>query len=88
MIIPSRLESAHLAGNLLGDPSERALFVYLAARLRRIRPPVSDGLSAGRRRAHLLGLRGRDDRARQPGRHRRQAELHRRREHALRVAVS
>ncbi len=29
MITHSRLESAHLAGNLLGDPSERDLFVYL-----------------------------------------------------------
>ena len=29
MIVHSRLESAHLAGNLLGDPSERDLFVYL-----------------------------------------------------------
>jgi pimeloyl-ACP methyl ester carboxylesterase len=29
MIVHSRLESVHLAGNLLGDPSERDLFVYL-----------------------------------------------------------
>ena len=29
MITHARLESAHLAGNLLGDPSERDLFVYL-----------------------------------------------------------
>ena len=29
MIVHSRLESANLAGNLLGDPSERDLFVYL-----------------------------------------------------------
>lgn len=29
MIVHSRLESAHLAGNLLGDPSERDVFVYL-----------------------------------------------------------
>jgi S-formylglutathione hydrolase FrmB len=29
VIIHSRLESTHLAGNLLGDPSERDLFVYL-----------------------------------------------------------
>ena len=29
MIVESRLDSAHLAGNLLGDPSERDLFVYL-----------------------------------------------------------
>ena len=29
MIIHSRIESSHLAGNLLGDPSERDLFVYL-----------------------------------------------------------
>ena len=29
MIVHSKLASAHLAGNLLGDPSERDLFVYL-----------------------------------------------------------
>ena len=29
MIIQSRIESAHLAGNLLGDPGERSLYVYL-----------------------------------------------------------
>src|SRR4029077_18344196 len=29
VIVHSRLESSHLAGNLLGDPSERDLFVYL-----------------------------------------------------------
>jgi S-formylglutathione hydrolase FrmB len=29
MIVHSRVESANLAGNLLGDPSERDLFVYL-----------------------------------------------------------
>jgi hypothetical protein len=29
MIVHTRIESAHLAGNLLGDPSERDLFVYL-----------------------------------------------------------
>ncbi len=29
MIIHSRIDSPHLAGNLLGDPSERDLFVYL-----------------------------------------------------------
>jgi len=29
VIVHSRLESAHLAGNLLGDPSERDVFVYL-----------------------------------------------------------
>lgn len=29
MIVHTRLDSAHLAGNLLGDPSERDLFVYL-----------------------------------------------------------
>ncbi len=29
MIIHTRIESSHLAGNLLGDPSERDLFVYL-----------------------------------------------------------
>ena len=29
MIVHTRLESSHLAANLLGDPSERDLFVYL-----------------------------------------------------------
>jgi len=29
VIIHTRLESAHLAGNPLGDPGERDLFVYL-----------------------------------------------------------
>ena len=29
MMIHSQVESSHLAGNLLGDPSERDLFVYL-----------------------------------------------------------
>ena len=29
MIVHSRIESSHLAGNLLEDPSERDLFVYL-----------------------------------------------------------
>ena len=29
MIVHARVESSHLAGNLLGDPSERDLFVYL-----------------------------------------------------------
>src|SRR5947208_1082965 len=29
MMIHSRIESSRLAGNLLGDPSERDLFVYL-----------------------------------------------------------
>ncbi len=29
MIVRSRIDSAHLAGNLLGDPGERDLFVYL-----------------------------------------------------------
>lgn len=29
MITHTRMESAHLAGNLLGDPSERDVFVYL-----------------------------------------------------------
>ena len=29
VIIHSRIESSHLAGNMLGDPSERDLFVYL-----------------------------------------------------------
>jgi hypothetical protein len=29
LIVHTRLESPNLAGNLLGDPSERDLFVYL-----------------------------------------------------------
>src|SRR3989442_13114100 len=29
MIVHTRLDSSHLADNLLGDPSERDLFVYL-----------------------------------------------------------
>jgi hypothetical protein len=29
MIARTRIESSHLVGNLLGDPSERDLFVYL-----------------------------------------------------------
>ena len=29
MIVLARLEGSHLAGNLLGDPSERDLFVYV-----------------------------------------------------------
>lgn len=29
MIVHSRIESGHLAGNLLEDPSERDLFIYL-----------------------------------------------------------
>ncbi len=29
MIVHTRLDSSHLARNLLGDPSERDLFVYL-----------------------------------------------------------
>jgi enterochelin esterase-like enzyme len=32
VIVHTRLESSHLAGNLLGDPSERDLFVYLPPR--------------------------------------------------------
>jgi hypothetical protein len=29
VIVHTRLDGSHLAGNLLGDPSERDLFVYL-----------------------------------------------------------
>ena len=29
MITQARIESAHLAGNLLGDPSERDVYIYL-----------------------------------------------------------
>jgi hypothetical protein len=29
MIMHTRIEGSHLGGNLLGDPSERDLFVYL-----------------------------------------------------------
>lgn len=42
MIIHTRLESAHLAGNLLRDPSERDLFVYLPPGYHDW-PPLSDG---------------------------------------------
>jgi len=50
VIVHTRVESAHLAGNLLGDPSERDLFVYL--------PP---GYEASKRRyptAYLLHANG------------------------------
>src|SRR6266516_861695 len=45
MIIHTRIESSHLAGNLLGDPSERDLFVYL--------PPGYEGSDRGYPTAYL-----------------------------------
>ena len=49
MIVHLRVDSSHLAGNLLGDPSERDLFVYL--------PPGYEA-SGGRRypTAYLLHM--------------------------------
>src|SRR5437016_8860005 len=46
MIIHTLLESSHLAGNLLGDPSERDLFVYL--------PPGYEGSDRRYPTAYLL----------------------------------
>ena len=46
MIVHTRLESSHLAGNLLGDPSERDLFVYL--------PPGYEGSDHRYPTAYLL----------------------------------
>ena len=50
MIIRTLLESSHLAGNLLGDPSERDLFVYL--------PPGYDGSDRRYPTAYLLHAYG------------------------------
>ena len=50
MIIHSRLESTHLAGNLLGDPSDRDLYVYL--------PPDYDGADRRYPTAYLLHAAG------------------------------
>ena len=45
VIIHSRIESSHLAGNLLGDPSERAGSVRApTAGVRGVGTPVSHGL--------------------------------------------
>jgi hypothetical protein len=52
MIVHSRLESSHLADNLLGDPSERDLFVYL--------PPGYDDSSRSYPTAYLLHAFGQD----------------------------
>ena len=46
MIIHSRIESTHLAGNLLGDPSARDVFVYL--------PPGYEGSDRSYPSAYLL----------------------------------
>jgi len=50
VIVHTRLESAHLAGNLLGDPSERDLFVYL--------PPGYEGSDQRYPTAYLLQAYG------------------------------
>lgn len=50
MIVHTRLEGAHLAGNLLGDPSERDLFVYL--------PPSYEGSNRRYPTAYLLHAYG------------------------------
>jgi len=55
MIIHTRIESSHLAGNLLGDPSERDLFVYLPpgtrTRITGTRPPTCSTLTAALRKS-------------------------------------
>lgn len=50
MIVHSRIEGAHLAGNLVGDPSERDLFVYL--------PPGYEGSDRRYPTAYLLHAYG------------------------------
>jgi S-formylglutathione hydrolase FrmB len=50
VIVQTRLESIHLAGNLLGDPSERDVFVYL--------PPGYDESDARYPTAYLLHAYG------------------------------
>ena len=50
MIVHSRIEGAQLAGNLLGDPTERDLFVYL--------PPGYDGSDSRYPTAYLLHALG------------------------------
>ncbi len=50
MIVHSRIESGHLAGNLLGDPNERDLFVYL--------PPGYEGSEGRYPTAYLLHAYG------------------------------
>ena len=52
MIVHSRLGSSHLTDNLLGDPSERDLFVYL--------PPGYDNSSHSYPTAYLLHAFGQD----------------------------
>ena len=55
MIAHSRIEGSQLAGNLLGDPSERDLFVYL--------PPGYEKSERRYRTAYLLARVRRDRRA-------------------------
>src|SRR3954452_9245844 len=50
LIVHSRLDSVHLAGNLLGDPSERDVFVYL--------PPGYDASDRRYPTAYLLHALG------------------------------
>jgi len=50
VIVHSRIEGAQLAGNLLGDPTERDLFVYL--------PPGYDGSDSRYPTAYLLHALG------------------------------
>jgi len=50
VIVHSSLDSLHLAGNLLGDPSERDLFVYL--------PPGYEATDRGYPTAYLLHALG------------------------------
>ena len=52
MIVHSRIESVHLQANLLGDPSERDLFVYL--------PPGYEHEPVGYPTAYLLHDFGKD----------------------------
>jgi hypothetical protein len=58
VIVHTRLESVHLAGNLLGDPSERDVFVYL--------PPGYDESNARNPTAYLLHAYGRQPCLRAP----------------------
>lgn len=55
LVVKDRIDSRHLAGNLLGDPSERDLYIYL--------PPTSKGSNRRYATAYLLlgyGLQPKD----------------------------
>ena len=52
MIIQTQIEGTRLAGNLLGDPVERDLFVYLPPGYDESQRPVSDGVPLARLRRH------------------------------------